>query len=102
VKLTKKTIHVLKSDEKPRVTKLELTLNTDATVTVKLKRTKRVHGKTIKAGLTKALEKGSARVKLTSRIGSKKLPPGTYRVTVTAKNSVGTGAATTVKLTIKA
>jgi len=90
------------SDKSPKATKLKLTLNTDAKVTVKLKRTKQVDGKTVKASLTKALEKGASAVKLTSKIGSKKLPPGTYKVTVTAKSSVGTSAATTLKLTIKA
>ncbi|HEY8057613.1 MAG TPA: PKD domain-containing protein, partial [Acidimicrobiales bacterium] len=45
VKLTKKTIHVVGSDEKPRATKLKLSLNVDATVVVKLKRTAKVDGK---------------------------------------------------------
>ncbi len=102
VRLTKKTIHVLKSDDKPTATKLKLSLNTDAKVTVRLKRTKKVDGKTVKAGLTKALDKGSSAIKLTSKVGGKLLPPGTYKVTMTAKNSVGTSAATTLKLTIKA
>ena len=51
--------------------------------------------------MTTALTKGSSAIKLTSKIGSKKLPPGTYKIVVTAKNSVGRSAATTVKLTIK-
>jgi hypothetical protein len=101
VRLTSSTIHVKGSDESPKVTKLKLTLNTDAGVTVKLKRTMKVDGKTVKASLTKALEKGAAAIKLTSKIGSKKLPPGTYQVTVTAKNGVGTSVATTLKLTIR-
>lgn len=101
VKLTKKTIHVVKSDDKPRSTKLKLTLNTDAKVKVVLKRTKKVDGKAVKATLTKALKRGPAAIKLTSKVGGKKLPPGTYKVKVTGKNSVGTSAATTVKLTIK-
>jgi hypothetical protein len=101
LKLTKKTIHVVKSDESPRSTKLKLTLNTDSTVKVVLKRTKKVDGKTVKASLSKALKSGAATIKLTSKIGNKSLPPGTYKVKVTAKNSVGTSAATTVKLTIK-
>jgi hypothetical protein len=49
----------------------------------------------------KALKAGSSAIKLSSKIGSKKLPPGAYKVVVTAKSSVGTSAATTVKLTIK-
>ena len=47
----------------------------------------------MKATLKKALAKGAATVKLTSKIGAKKLPPGTYVVTVTATNAVGTSAA---------
>jgi hypothetical protein len=101
VRLTSSTIHVKGSDESPKVTKLKLTLNTDAGVTVKLKRTMKIDGKTVKASLTKALEKGAAAIKLTSKIGSKKLPPGTYQVTVTAKNGVGTSVATTLKLSIR-
>ena len=61
VKLTKKTIHVLKSDDKPRGTKLKLTLNVDAKVVVKLKRTQKVEGKTVKATLTKSLTTAGAR-----------------------------------------
>jgi PKD repeat protein len=101
VKLTKKTIHVKSSDESPTATKLKLKLNTDAKVKVVLKRTQKVDGKAVKATVTKALEKGSSAIKLTSKVGGKKLPPGIYKVKVTAKNSVGRSAATTVKLTIK-
>ena len=61
VKLTKKTIHVKGSDESPKATKLQLTLNTDAKVKVVLKRTKKVDGKAVKATVTKALTKGSRR-----------------------------------------
>ncbi len=102
VKLTKKTIHVVKSDDKPRSTKLKLTLNTDAKVKVVLKRTKKVHGKTVKATLTKALKQGAATIKLTSKVGSKQLPPGTYKVKVTGKNAVGTSVAVVVELKIRA
>ena len=45
------------SDEKPKATKLKLTLNTDAKVIV-LKRTKKVDGKAVKATVTKALDEG--------------------------------------------
>ena len=65
MKLTKKTIHVVESDDKPRATKLKLTLDTDASVKVVLKRTKKLHGKVVKATLTKALKKGAATIKLT-------------------------------------
>jgi flagellar hook assembly protein FlgD len=102
VKLTKKTIHVLKSGEKPRATKLKMTLNTDATVKVVLKRTKKLHGKVVKATVRKALKKGPAAIKLTSKVGGKKLPPGTYKVKVTGKNAVGTSVAVVVKLKILA
>ena len=101
VKLTKKTIHVKGSDASPRSTKLKMTLNTDATVKVVLKRTKKLHGKVVKASLHKALKKGSAAIKLTSKVGKKLLPAGTYKVTVTAKNATGTSAKTVVRLTIK-
>ena len=101
VKLTKKTIHVKGSDESPKATKLKLKLNTDAKVKVVLKRTEKVDGKAVKATVKKSLKKGASAIKLTSTIGSKKLPPGTYKIVVTAKNSVGTSAAKKVKLIIK-
>ncbi|MEO6509872.1 MAG: PKD domain-containing protein [Nocardioides sp.] len=100
VKLTKKTIHVVGSVDKPRATKLKLTLNTDAQVTVKVKRTKKVDGKTVKAKVVKSLTQGAGAVKLTSKVGGKKLPPGTYQVTVTAKNVAGTSKPVVVKLKI--
>lgn len=102
VKLTRNTIHVVTSDESPRSTKLKLTLNTDSTVKIVLKRTQKVDGKAVKAKVSKALVKGAAAIKLTAKIGSKKLPPGTYVVAVTATNSVGTSAATKVRLKILA
>ena len=102
MKLTEKTIHVKGSDDSPKATKLKLKLNTDAKVKVVLKRTQKVDGKTVKATVKKALGKGSSAVKLTSKLGSKKLPPGTYKVTVTAKNSVGTSVAVHLKLKIVA
>jgi PKD repeat protein len=101
VKLTRKTIHVKGSDDSPKATKLKLKLNTDAKVKVLLKRTKKVDGKTVKATVKRALEQGSSVIKLTSKIGGKKLSPGTYKVVVTAKNGVGTSVATMLKLTIK-
>ena len=100
--LTKKAIHVAKSDLSPRSTKLKLTLDSDATVKLVLKRTTKVDGKNVKATVKKALAKGAATVKLTSKVGAKKLPPGTYVVTVTATNAVGTSAAAKVRLKILA
>ena len=76
VKLTKKTIHVVGSDEKPRATRLKLALNVDATVIVKLKRTEKVNGKTVKAKLSKAMKAGQRAIRLTSKVGGKKLSPG--------------------------
>jgi hypothetical protein len=102
LKLTKKAIHVVKSADSPRATRLKLTLDTDATLKVKLKRTKLVNGKVVKAKVVKALTKGASAIKLTSKIGSKKLPPGVYKVTVTARNSVGTSAAVVRKLRVLA
>ena len=98
--LTKKAIHVTKSDLGPRSTELKLSLDADATVKVVLKRTKKVDGKAVKATLKKALAKGAAAIRLTSKVGAKKLPPGTYVVTVTATNAVGTSAVTKVRLKI--
>ncbi len=102
VKLTTKTIHVVKSDASPRSTKLKLTLSSDAAVKVMLKRTKKVDGKAVKATTSKALKKGASSIKLTSKVDGLQLPPGTYKVTVTAKNGVGTSKAVVVTLTIKA
>ena len=100
VKLTKKTIHVVGSEEKPRATKLKLSLNVDATVVVKLKRTAKVDGKAVKAKLSKAMKSGQRAIRLTSKVGGKKLVAGTYRITVRATNSVGSSAVRTVKLKV--
>ena len=100
VKLTRKTIHVVGSDERPRATKLKLSLNVDATVVVKLKRTAKVDGKAMKAKLSRAMKSGQQAVRLTSKVGGKKLAPGKYRITVRATNSVGSSAVTTVKLKV--
>ena len=61
VKLTEKTIHVKGSDDSPKATKLKLTLNTDAKLTVELKRTQKVDGKTVKAAIKKALQRARRR-----------------------------------------
>ena len=100
VKLTKKTIHVVGSDEKPRATKLKLSLNVDATVVVKLKRTAKVNGKAVKAKLSTAMKSGQRAIRLTSKVGGKKLVAGTYRITVRATNTAGSSAVTTVKLKV--
>jgi hypothetical protein len=100
VKLTKKTIHVVGSDKKPRATRLKLGLNTDATVVVKLKRAGMVDGKTVKAKLSKAMKSGQRAIRLTSKVGNKLLVAGTYRITVRATNAVGSSAVRTVKLKV--
>ena len=100
VKLTRKTIHVVGSDEKPRATKLVLALNVDATVVVKLERTQKVNGKAVKAKLSTAMKAGKGALKLTSKIGAKVLPAGTYRIAVRATSPAGSSAVTTVKLKV--
>jgi hypothetical protein len=101
VKLTRKAIHVVGSEEKPRATKLKLTLSTDASVTVKLMRTGKVKQNGGKAKLVKTLLAGKRAIRLTSKTGGAKLPAGSYKITVMAKNSVGSSAVTTVKLRIE-
>jgi hypothetical protein len=100
VKLTRKTIHVKGSDESPRSTRLKLTLSTAAKVVVKLKRTQKVKGKTVKTKLARSLVAGRSAIRLTSKIGGKKLPPGIYRITVRATNAAGASTTKTVKLKI--
>ena len=100
VKLTKKTIHVVGSDERPRATKLKLSLNVDATVVVKLKRTAKVDGKVAKAKQSLAMKSGQRAIRLTSKVGGKRLAPGTYRISVRATNTAGSSAAKTVKLKV--
>ena len=100
VKLTKKTIHVVGSDDTPRATRLKLSLNVDATVVVKLKRTAKVNGKAVKAKLSSAMKSGQRAIRLTSKVGGKRLVAGTYRVSVRATNAVGASAVKTVKLKV--
>jgi hypothetical protein len=101
VKLTNKTIHTTGSAAKPRATRLRLTLNVDATVVVRLKRTHHLKGKRVTARLDRSLEAGKRSIGMTSKVGGKKLPPGTYRVVVVARNAAGRSPARTVRLTIK-
>ena len=100
VKLTKKTIHVVGSDDKPRATRLKVSLNVDATVVVKLKRTAKVDGKAVKAKLSSAMKAGQRAIRLTSKVGGKKLVAGSYRVSVRATNAVGSSTVKTVKLKV--
>ena len=100
VRLTKKTIHVVGSDESPRATKVKLRLNADARVVVKLKRTEKIDGKAVNAKTAKALHAGKGAIRLASKVGGKKLPPGIYQVTVRARNAAGFSATKTLKLTI--
>jgi hypothetical protein len=99
--LTTKTIHVVGSRKHPRATRLRLVLRTDAQVTVRLKRTRPVGGKALKARLVRSLGAGKASIRLRSKVAGKRLLPGTYVVIVTARNSAGTSAARKVRLTIK-
>ena len=101
VRLTRTAIHMVGSSQRPRATRLKFRLNTRALVVVKLKRTLKLHGKVVRGEVSKRLDAGKRSIRLTSRAGTKNLPPGTYKVTVTAKNQVGTSRAKTVRLTIR-
>ena len=101
MKLTKKTIHVVGSDEKPRATRLKLSLNVDATVVVKLKRTAKVNGKAVKAKLSTAMKAGQRRDQADQQGRRQEADSaGTYRITVRATNPAGSSAVTTVKLKV--
>jgi hypothetical protein len=91
---------VVGSDERPRATKLKLSLNVDATVVVKLKRTAKVNGKAVKAKQSLAMKSGQPAIRLTSKVGGRKLVAGTYRVTLRATNATGSSAVRTVKLKV--
>ena len=101
VQLTKKVIHVVGSDARPRATKVKLRLNVAATVVVKVKGTAKATGKKVVARFSRALAPGGSALKLTAKIGKKKLPPGSYRVTVRATNTVGSTTATAGRLKVK-
>ena len=100
VLLTKPAIHVVGSRLLPRATVLKLSLNTKALLVVKLKRTTKLRGHNVSALMTTQGVQGRQSIRLTSRVGFKLLPPGTYRVKVTARNPVGTSLAKVLKLKI--
>jgi len=68
-------------------------------VAVSLQTTK-VHGKVAKAKQSLAMKSGQRAIRLTSKVGGKRLAPGTYRITVRATNTAGSSAAETVKLKV--
>ncbi len=102
VKLTKRVIHVVGSRVKPRVTKLKLRLNVAASVVVKVRGTSKATGKKVVARLPKTTQAaGASTIKLTGKVGKKRLPPGTYTVTVRATNPIGTATASAGRLKVK-
>ncbi len=106
VKLTKKTIHVVGSRANPRATRLKLRLNVPATLVVKLKgpsstASAQVIGKKVIARLSATLPAGASAIKLTGKVGKKKLPPGKYRVYLRAANAVGAASAEAGRLRVK-
>ena len=105
VKLTKQVIHVVGSSAKPRVTKLKLRLNVAATVVVSIKGGTNLTGnprsKKVKATVSTTLGAGASVIKLTGRLGTKRLPPGTYRVTIRASNAIGAATASAGRLKVK-
>ena len=98
--LTKEKIHVATSDSQPRATRLKCSLNVAAKVLVRLTRTQKIKGKAVVARLSRSLAAGKWAIRLTSRVGATKLPPGLYRLTVVAKNTVGASAPEHVRLRI--
>jgi Tol biopolymer transport system component len=69
-------------------TKLRFRLNTKATVTITFKR--RGKGRKLTAKLVKKNQKAGTRViKVGRKVGRKKLRPGSYTVTISARNGVG-------------
>jgi hypothetical protein len=59
-----------------------------------------VNGKAVNAKVSKAMKLGQGAIRLTSKVGGKKLVAGTYRITVRATNAVGTSAVKTMKLKV--
>ena len=68
---------------------------------IKLKRTEKLNGRIVTATRRVDRSAGQQSITLTSKVGRKRLPPGVYRVTVTAKNHIGTSAAKVAKLRIR-
>jgi hypothetical protein len=101
VRLTKKTIYVAAARATPRSTKLKLGLNVAAKVVVRIKGTSTTTGKKVKAKLVLNLAAGGSAIKLTGKVGAKRLPAGSYTVLVRATNPVGTATASAGKLKLK-
>ncbi len=101
VKLTKQVIHAVGSRATPRATQVKLALNVAAGVVITVKGISAATGKTVKATVSKSLAAGASSIRFTARLGTKKLPPGTYRVAVKATNASGSATARAGRLTIK-
>ena len=101
VKLTKQVIHAVGSRATPRATQVKLALNVAAGVVITVKGISAASGKTVKATVSKSLAAGASSIRFTARLGTKKLPPGTYRVAVKATNASGSATARAGRLTIK-
>ena len=83
--LTRKVIHVRRSAEWPRATRLELHVVGALPVRVQLRRTHKLDGRQVQASMQRRLDDDRAAIRLSSRIGGVSLPPGTYRITVLAE-----------------
>jgi hypothetical protein len=73
-------------------TTLGFTLSEAATATLRFDRRRRVRGRLrhrLAARLTRSFVKGRTRLRFTGRVGRKKLAPGLYRLTITAKDAAG-------------
>ena len=101
VKLTVTTVHVGGSPQGSRVARLKLTLNVAALVQVRVAGSSKATGKKVVARVSKSLPAGPAAIRLSGRVGKKRLPPGTYRVTVRATNAHGVSAVAAGRLKIK-
>ena len=101
VKLTRKAIHVVTARATPRSTKLKLGLNVTAKVVVAIKGTSKATGKKVKAKLVLTLAAGASSIKLTGKVGTKRLPPGRYTVLVRATNPAGAATANAGRLRLK-
>ena len=72
-----------------------------ATVVVKVKGTAKATGKKVVARLSRTLPAGASTIKLTAKVGTKRLPPGSYRVSVRATTTIGSTTATAGRLKVK-